>query len=203
VAARLQLNVLVVSNGSRPIRPPGTSNVRMVLVADSADAADDWIAEHISAADVRHLRYPAGSTLSQKRGVLRSVRWFFRGDRDGAPVGQTPSEHSPSSPIILCLRISPRLPLHICDRIWATTLERLDVVLDVTRARSARATIGRTRVRQLELALDRSRPVLFGRSGDWQGDADGQQDGGEKSGSHGSPNLAPGPSAGRHSAASG
>ena len=52
VAARLQLNVLVVSNGSRPIRPPGTSNVRMVLVADSAEAANDWIAEHISAADV-------------------------------------------------------------------------------------------------------------------------------------------------------
>ena len=52
VAARLQLNVLVVSNGSRPIRPPGTANVRMVLVADSADAADDWIAGHISAVDV-------------------------------------------------------------------------------------------------------------------------------------------------------
>lgn len=52
VAARLQLNVLVVSNGSRPIRPPSTSNVRMVLVGDSADAADDWIAEHVSAADV-------------------------------------------------------------------------------------------------------------------------------------------------------
>jgi len=52
VAARLQLNVLVVSNGSRPIRPPGTSNVRMVLVGGTADAADDWIAEHISAVDV-------------------------------------------------------------------------------------------------------------------------------------------------------
>jgi uncharacterized protein YaiI (UPF0178 family) len=52
VAARLQLNVLVVSNGSRPIRPPGTAKVRMVLVGDSADAADDWIAEHISAVDV-------------------------------------------------------------------------------------------------------------------------------------------------------
>ena len=52
VAARLSLNVLVVSNGSRQIRPPVTSNVRMVLVGDSADAADDWIAEHISAADV-------------------------------------------------------------------------------------------------------------------------------------------------------
>jgi hypothetical protein len=52
VAARLQLNVFVVSNGSRPIRPPGTTNVRMVLVGDSADAADDWIVEHIAAADV-------------------------------------------------------------------------------------------------------------------------------------------------------
>jgi uncharacterized protein len=52
VAARLWLNVFVVSNGSRPIRPPGTSNVRMVLVGDSADAADDWIADHISAIDV-------------------------------------------------------------------------------------------------------------------------------------------------------
>ena len=52
VATRLRLNVLVVSNGSRPIRPPGTSNVRMVLVSDSADAADDWIAERIGATDV-------------------------------------------------------------------------------------------------------------------------------------------------------
>jgi uncharacterized protein YaiI (UPF0178 family) len=52
VAARLRLNVFVVSNGSRPIRPPGIPNVSMVLVGDSADAADDWIAEHISAADV-------------------------------------------------------------------------------------------------------------------------------------------------------
>jgi Uncharacterized BCR, YaiI/YqxD family COG1671 len=52
VAVRLRLNVFVVSNGSRPIRPPGLSNVSMVLVGDNADAADDWIAEHISSADV-------------------------------------------------------------------------------------------------------------------------------------------------------
>jgi uncharacterized protein len=52
VAARLRFKVFVISNGSRPIRPPGTANVRMVLVGDTADAADDWIAEHISAADV-------------------------------------------------------------------------------------------------------------------------------------------------------
>ena len=52
MAARLRLNVFVVSNGSRPIRPPGISTVRMILVGDSADAADDWIAEHISSTDV-------------------------------------------------------------------------------------------------------------------------------------------------------
>src|ERR1700730_15569165 len=52
VAARLRLNVFVVSNGSRPIRPPGMSNVSMVLVGDSADAADNWIAERIGATDV-------------------------------------------------------------------------------------------------------------------------------------------------------
>src|SRR5215470_2130036 len=47
VAARLRLNVFVVSNGSRPIRPPGISTVRMILVGDSVDAADDWIVEHM------------------------------------------------------------------------------------------------------------------------------------------------------------
>lgn len=39
VAVRLALDVFVASNGSRPIRPPGTPNVRIVLVGDSADAA--------------------------------------------------------------------------------------------------------------------------------------------------------------------
>ncbi len=52
VAARLGLPVVVVSNGSRPIRPPGLANVRMVVVDDAPDAADDWIAERIGAADV-------------------------------------------------------------------------------------------------------------------------------------------------------
>jgi hypothetical protein len=52
VATRLKVKVFVVSNGSRPIRPPGMSNVCMVLVGDTADAADDWIAARIGAADV-------------------------------------------------------------------------------------------------------------------------------------------------------
>ena len=52
VATRLGLVVHVVSNGSRPIRPPGLPNVRMVVVDAGADVADDWIAERISPADV-------------------------------------------------------------------------------------------------------------------------------------------------------
>jgi uncharacterized protein YaiI (UPF0178 family) len=52
VATRLGLAVLVVSNGSRPLRPPGLPNVRMVFVGDAMDAADDWIAERIGRGDV-------------------------------------------------------------------------------------------------------------------------------------------------------
>jgi uncharacterized protein len=52
VATRLALPVFVVSNGSRPIRPPGLANVSMVIVDARPDAADDWIADHITATDV-------------------------------------------------------------------------------------------------------------------------------------------------------
>ena len=52
VAVRLNLPVAVVSNGSRPMRPSALPNVRMVIVPEGADAADDWIAERITPADV-------------------------------------------------------------------------------------------------------------------------------------------------------
>lgn len=52
VAARLGVAVHVVSNGSRPIRAPGLPNVQMVVVSTGPDAADDWIAERITPADV-------------------------------------------------------------------------------------------------------------------------------------------------------
>jgi len=52
VADRLGLRVFVVSNGSRPIRPSGRPNVQMITVAATPDAADDWIAERITATDV-------------------------------------------------------------------------------------------------------------------------------------------------------
>jgi uncharacterized protein YaiI (UPF0178 family) len=52
VAERVGLEVFVVSNGSRPIRPSPNPKIRMVVVAEGADKADDWIAEHITAADI-------------------------------------------------------------------------------------------------------------------------------------------------------
>jgi uncharacterized protein YaiI (UPF0178 family) len=52
VATRYGLPVFVVSNGSRPIRPVASPLIRMITVAEGADAADDWIAEHITPADI-------------------------------------------------------------------------------------------------------------------------------------------------------
>jgi uncharacterized protein YaiI (UPF0178 family) len=52
VATRLRLAVFVVSNGSRPIRPPDNPLVTMITVSEGADVADDWIAERIGAGDV-------------------------------------------------------------------------------------------------------------------------------------------------------
>jgi uncharacterized protein YaiI (UPF0178 family) len=52
VAQRLGVPVFVVSNGSRPIRPPAWPNVTMITVSEGADVADDWIAERIEPSDV-------------------------------------------------------------------------------------------------------------------------------------------------------
>lgn len=52
VAERRRLAVHIVSNGSRPIRPPTLANVHMVIVPANPDAADDWIAERAGATDV-------------------------------------------------------------------------------------------------------------------------------------------------------
>ena len=52
VAGRMGVPVLVVHNGSRPIRPPQLPGVQMVIVSDGADVADDWIAERIGPADI-------------------------------------------------------------------------------------------------------------------------------------------------------
>jgi len=52
VAERVGLSVFVVSNGSRPIRPVPNPQIKMIVVAEGADAADDWIAERITDKDI-------------------------------------------------------------------------------------------------------------------------------------------------------
>jgi hypothetical protein len=52
VATRLKVKVFVVSNGSRPMRPPGMSNVSIVLVDDTCRGSRDWIAERVGGMDV-------------------------------------------------------------------------------------------------------------------------------------------------------
>src|ERR1700754_1438403 len=50
VAARHGLAVTIVSNGG--LRPSANPLLRHVTVDPGADAADDWIVEHISAGDI-------------------------------------------------------------------------------------------------------------------------------------------------------
>src|SRR5271169_6856754 len=96
VAVRLRLNVFVVSNGSRPIRPPGISNVRMILVGDSADAADDWIVEQISSTDVCVTSdIPLASRCLNKRArvVSSTGRQWTQANIGNALVGREIARH--------------------------------------------------------------------------------------------------------------
>ena len=52
VAGRLGFGVVFVTNGARPIRPPGVPFARIVVVSEGADKADDWIAEEATPTDV-------------------------------------------------------------------------------------------------------------------------------------------------------
>jgi hypothetical protein len=96
VADRLGLRVFVVSNGSRPIRPSGRPNVQMITVAATPDAADDWIAEHVTAADVCVTAdIPLASRCLEKGGYALAPsgkRWT--GDNiGGALAGREVSRH--------------------------------------------------------------------------------------------------------------
>lgn len=51
VATRLGLEAILVTNGSRPIRPPG-GTARLHFVTEGADKADDWIAETAGPTDL-------------------------------------------------------------------------------------------------------------------------------------------------------
>jgi len=77
VATRLHVSVFVVSNASRPIRSPRMTNVSMVLVGDGADAADDWIAEHIGTTDV-----------CVTSDIPLASRCFKRGAHVVSPIGK-------------------------------------------------------------------------------------------------------------------
>ncbi len=50
VAARHNLDTIMVTDGG--LRPSQNPRVRLVIVEQGADAADDWIADHIEANDV-------------------------------------------------------------------------------------------------------------------------------------------------------
>ena len=50
-ADRLAVDVVLVSNGSRPIRPTGRANVTAVTVEAGADVADDYIAARVTLGD--------------------------------------------------------------------------------------------------------------------------------------------------------
>jgi uncharacterized protein YaiI (UPF0178 family) len=95
-ATRLGVAVHVVSNGSRPIRPPGLANVHMVVVEAGPDAADDWIAERITAADV----CATADIPLASRCLARGARALtFKGDEwteaniGGALAGRALNQH--------------------------------------------------------------------------------------------------------------
>ena len=96
VAARLGVSVVVVSNGSRPIRPPNLPFVRMVVVGEGADIADDWIAERITAGDVCVTAdIPlAARCLARSARALSSTGHVWSGDNIGtALAGREVSRH--------------------------------------------------------------------------------------------------------------
>jgi uncharacterized protein len=96
VAGRLKIGVYIVSNGSRPIRPSGLPFVEMVMVGDAMDAADDWIAERIVAADICVTAdIPLASRCLQKgaRVVPPNGRPFTEANIASALAGREISRH--------------------------------------------------------------------------------------------------------------
>jgi uncharacterized protein len=135
VAARLQLNVFIVTNGSRPIRPPGTSSVRMVLVGDTADAADDWIAEHISAADVCVTSdIPLASRCLKKeaRVVSPTGKQFTQANIGNALVGREIARH------LRELGTNTRGPAPLTKRDRSQFLSALDTAVQAALREAAR-----------------------------------------------------------------
>ncbi len=96
VAARLKLTVFVVSNGSRPIRPVDQPNVRMIIVEEGADAADNWIADRITAADIcvtADIPLAARCLVKGARAVGHGGRHWTVDNIGGALAGREVSRH--------------------------------------------------------------------------------------------------------------
>jgi hypothetical protein len=104
VADRHGLIVHIVSNGG--IRPSANPRVQTVIVAAGADAADDWIAEHIGANDIaitadiplasRCLKKgaavlgPTGKPFTEQSiGMALGMRELHKHLRESTPGGQT------------------------------------------------------------------------------------------------------------------
>ncbi len=96
VAERLGLEVFVVSNGSRPIRPSANPKIRMVMVPEGADKADDWIAERIRASDVcvtADIPLASRCLAKQARAVSPYGRPWTPNNIGNALAGRAVSQH--------------------------------------------------------------------------------------------------------------
>ena len=96
VATRIGVVVHVVSNGSRPIRPPGLPNVRMVIVGEGADIADDWIAERITERDVcvtSDIPLAARCLAKGARALAPNAKRWTTDNISGALAGRQVAQH--------------------------------------------------------------------------------------------------------------
>ena len=104
VAARHGLAVTIVSNGG--LRPSANPLLRHVTVAEGADEADNWIADHIAAGDIcitadiplaarcldkgARVLAPNGKAFTQDSiGMALGMRELSRHLRELTPGGQT------------------------------------------------------------------------------------------------------------------
>ncbi len=96
VAERLGLEVHVVSNGARGVRLPDAPNVHRVIVAEGADAADDWIAEHIRPGDVcvtADIPLAARCLTAGARAIAPGGKVWDDANIGGALAGREVSRH--------------------------------------------------------------------------------------------------------------
>jgi len=89
VAGRHGLTTHVVSNGG--IRPPSDPLVKLVIVPEGPDAADDWIAERIGAGDI-----------AITADIPLAARCIERGARVLRPNGEAITERS------VCMAVANR-----------------------------------------------------------------------------------------------